>query len=236
MSIPKVIYFCNKTLHKMKEYSNNWKKLNPEYEIRLCDNTMCETFLLREYSPLHRNIFRFLKDGPIKADFWRICILHKYGGVYSDIDNEPLLPLNQFIEPDVDFVTCSAYMEGYHFNPNFIISHKNNSILKKCIEWYVTKYNKREHYEYWNWSIMKAFTDVLHLDNYHLNDGIFYLNQDKETQMKIQILKECPGKNHYDAHNMFNGKRAFNNRYKEWNSDKHCFKSNTPNFNFNFKI
>ena len=231
MSIPKVIYFCNKTLHKMKEYSNNWKRLNPEYEIRLCDNTMCETFLLHEYSPLHRNIFRFLKDGPIKSDFWRICILHKYGGVYSDIDNEPLLPLNQFIEPDVDFVTCSAYMEGYNFNPNFIISHKNNIILKKCIEWYVTKYNKREQYEYWNWSIMKAFTDVLHLDNYNLNDGVFYLNQYKEKQLKIQILKEYPGKNHYDAHNMFNGKRAFNNRYKEWDSDKHCF-----NFNLNPEI
>ena len=43
--------------------------------------------------------------------------------------------------------------------------------------------------------------------------------------MKIQILKECPGKNHYDAHNMFNGKRAFNNRYKDWNNDKHCFNS-----------
>ena len=78
---------------------------------------------------------------------------------------------------------------------------------------------------------MKAFTDVLHLDNYNLNDGVFYLNQYKEKQLKIQILKEYPGKNHYDAHNMFNGKRAFNNRYKEWDSDKHCF-----NFNLNPEI
>ena len=241
MEIPKVIYFCNKTLDKMKEYSDNWKRLNPEYEIRLSDNTMCENFLLREYSPLHRNIFRFIKDGPIKADFWRICILNKYGGVYSDIDNVPFLPIRAFVEPGVNFVTCSAYMERVNFNPNFIMSHKNNTILEKCIEWYIHKYTKRHKYSYWQWSIMKAFTDILHLDNYRLNDGIFYLNQDrenkenKENQMKIQILKECRGRNHYDDHNVYNGKRVFNNRYKDWNSDKHCFKSNADHFNFNFK-
>ena len=86
MEIPKVIYFCNKTLDKMKEYSNNWKRLNPEYEIRLSDNAMCEKFLLREYSLLHRDIFRFIKDGPIKADFWRICILHKYTALGSNLN------------------------------------------------------------------------------------------------------------------------------------------------------
>ena len=227
MEIPKVIYFCNKTLDKMKEYSDNWKRLNPEYEIRLSDNTMCETFLFHEYSPLHRDIFRFIKDGPIKADFWRICILNKYGGVYSDIDNEPLIPIRMFLETDVDFVTCSAYMEGTKFNPNFIMSNKNNIILEKCIEWYIHKYTKRHKYSYWGWSIMKAFTDILHLDNYRLQDGIFYLNPDKENkenQMKIQIMKECRGKNHYDDHNVYNGKRIFNNRYKEWNYATHCFK------------
>ena len=230
MEIPKVIYFCNKTMDKMKEYSDNWKRLNPEYEIRLSDNTMCEKFLLHEYSSLHRNIFRFIKDGPIKADFWRICILNKYGGVYSDIDNEPLISINSFLEPGVDFVTCSAYMKGTHFNPNFIMSNKNNIILEKCIEWYIHKYIKRHKYSYWGWSIMKAFTDILHLDNYRLQDGIFYLNPDKENkenkenQMKIQIMKECRGKNHYDDHNVYNGKRIFNNRYKEWNYATHCFK------------
>jgi hypothetical protein len=118
-------------------------------------------------------------------------------------------------------------MEGVHFNPNFIVSTKNNIILEKCIKWYIYKYTKKYKYSYWGWSIMKAFTDILHLDNYRLNDGIFYLNQDrenKENQMKIQILKECRGKNHYDDHNMFNGKRVFNNRYRDWNYKNHCFK------------
>ena len=77
-SIPNTIYFCNKTLDKMELYANNWKKLNPEYEIKLYDDKMCREFLLNEYSQLHLDIFNFLEDGEIKADFWRVCILNKY--------------------------------------------------------------------------------------------------------------------------------------------------------------
>ena len=33
--IPKVIYICHKKLDKIKIYSQNWKLLNPDYEIKL---------------------------------------------------------------------------------------------------------------------------------------------------------------------------------------------------------
>jgi hypothetical protein len=221
MSFPKTIYFCNKTLDKMEQYSNNWKRLNPEYEIKLYDNEMCEKFLLEEYGELHRDIFNFLQDGPIKADFWRICILYTYGGVYSDIDNQPFIPIDNFIEKDVDFVTCSSYWQEMqiNFNPNFIISNKGNIILKKCIVWYMYHYKIKKPYSYWGWSIMKVFSDMLHLKNYNKNDGIYYLDN-----MKIQILKECPGDHHYDAHNVYKNQRIFNNRYISWDFNSHSFK------------
>lgn len=66
--IPKTIYFCYKTLDHMPLHTQIWKDLNPEYEIRHYDNEMCAEFLEKEFSPLHRNIFDFLQDGPIKAD------------------------------------------------------------------------------------------------------------------------------------------------------------------------
>jgi hypothetical protein len=39
------------------------------------------------------------------------------------------------------------------------------------------------------------------------------LDEIDEPNMKIQIIKECPGVNHYDAHNIYNNVRVFNNRY-----------------------
>lgn len=217
---PKVIYFCNKIISEKDIVSaNNWKKLNPDYEIKLYDDEMIKKFLLEEYGELYENIFNYLKDGPIKADFWRICILYKNGGIYSDIDIMPLIPLSSFIEKNIDFVTCSSYWH-FNFNPNFIISNKNNIILKKCIDWYINKYINNYNYNYWKLSIMNAFTENLHLENYKKRAGVYYLNN-----MKIQIIKECRGKrnNHQDAHNIYNKLRVFNNRQLNWNAKLHKF-------------
>ena len=128
----------------------------------------------------------------------------------------PLVKLSDFIEEDVDFVTCSSYWH-YNYNPNFIISNKDNIIFKKCIDWYVNKYNK-DKYSYWDWIIMNSFTQTLKLDNYTKKDGIYLLDN-----MKIQIIAECPGKNHLDAHNIYKNIRVFNNRQPNWNYSLHQF-------------
>jgi mannosyltransferase OCH1-like enzyme len=215
---PKVIYFCNRIItEKDRESSNNWKKLNPEYEIKLYDDEMIRSFLLEEYGELHKDIFDYLQAGPIKADFWRICILYKKGGIYSDIDIMPLVKLSDFIEKNVDFVTCSSYWR-FNYNPNFIVSDKDNIILKKCIDWYVNKYIKKNVYDYWDWSIMNSLTQNLHLENYRKNWGVYSFDN-----MKIQILKENHGRNHYDAHVMYNNVRVFNNRQPAWNYYLHKF-------------
>lgn len=211
---------CNRTISpKDVTFSNNWTRLNPDYETKLYDNEMCRTFLLNEYGELHANIFDFLVDGPIKADFWRICILYKYGGVYCDMDNVPLVSFCEFIEEDVDFVTCSSYSD-FDFNPNLIMSTKECSFLKDCMEWYIRKYNKQDKYDYWDWSVMSSFTHSIHIDNYHKNDGIYYSNN-----MKIQIIKEVPGNHYYDAHNLYNNRRVFNNRHEGWNPNTHSYKN-----------
>ena len=222
----------------MEEYANHWKRFNPEYAMELYDDSRCREFLRREYDALHCDIFDFLQDGPIKADFWRVCILNRFGGVYTDIDNEPLVPIREFIEEDVDLLTCSSYISsnsdwkgGAHtFNPNFIASIPRNPILQRCIQWYVDKYISGTNYWYDGFSVMSAFTDVLKLENYHLEDGIYFSKEGEEGEedpakkpLKIQILKEVPGENHYDAHNLYRNRRIFNNRYSTWDHVNHRF-------------
>jgi hypothetical protein len=129
----------------------------------------------------------------------------------------PLIKLSGFIEKNIDFATCSSYWR-YNYNPNFIISKKDNIILKRCIDWYVNKYNNKHKYDYWDWSIMNAFTQTLHLENYIKECGVYKIND-----MRVQIIKEVKGKNHYDDHNIYNNIRVFNNRQQNWNSTSHKF-------------
>jgi hypothetical protein len=206
--IPKVIYICHKKLDKIKIYSQNWKLLNPDYEIKLYDDELCKDFLLKEYSQLHVDIFNFLKDGPIKADFWRVCILNKYGGLYVDADIKPLIPLNKIIENDDFLVTCISrsfkkYRLPFQLNPHFILSNKNNIILQNSIDCYIKQYNEKKPYRYWDWSICKFFTIEGITEK---KSQIIYIN-DK----KIKFLYEKDGNNCE-----YNGEIVLNNRYENY--------------------
>jgi mannosyltransferase OCH1-like enzyme len=199
---------CHKNLDKIEIYSKNWKKLNPEYEIKLYDDELCKKFLLDEYSQLHLDIFNFLKDGPIKADFWRICIINKYGGLYVDADIEPLVPLNKFIENDDYFVTCISVNFrqcnlALQLNPHFILSDKNNIILQNSIDRYIEYYNNKIKYDYWGWSICKLLTIEGITEQ---KSQIKYINDKKFKFLYEQDENNCE----------YNGEIVLKNRYANY--------------------
>lgn len=216
-SIPKVIYLTYKTKNIPDYVIPNWKKLNPDYDIKLHDDNDCIKFLKQEYGDLYVDIFNYIKDGPIKSDFWRCCILYKYGGVYGDIDMEPLLPISSLLENNINFYTCKSG----NTNPSIIISTKNNKIIKYCIDTYINKYINKEKYEYWPWSITNIMNKSL--INYLQKNNI--KGNNKYNDVKLFIEKggtSKPGKN-YDNYIEYKGKRIFNNRYRDYDSLNHTF-------------
>ncbi len=199
---------CHKTLDKIKLYSKNWKNLNPEYDIQLYDDELCQQFLLKEYSQLHLDIFNFIQDGPIKADFWRVCIINKYGGLYVDADIQPLIPLHKFIKNDDQFVTCISRNFNpnkipFQFNPHFILSNKNNSILQDCIDRYIKQYNDKITYRYWAWSICNLFIIKGVSEK---KSQIIYLNNTKFKFLCEKDINNCE----------YNGEIVFKNRYDNY--------------------
>jgi len=164
--------------------------------------------LLNEYSQLHLDIFNFLKDGPIKADFWRICIINKYGGLYVDADINPLIPLNKYIENDDDFVTCISYnfkkdRLGLQLNPHFILSDKNNIILQNSIDRYIQRYNNKIAYDYWGYSIC----NLLIIEGItEKKSHVLYKNGKKIKFLYEQSLNSCE----------YNGKIVLKNRYDNY--------------------
>jgi len=231
--ISKIIYMCHKELKYIAYYSENWKKLNPEYEIKLYDDNLCKIFLLNKFGQLFVDIFNFIKDGPIKADFWRCCILYKYGGFYVDADIEPLVPIDSFLENDINFISClSDNLANSNFNPHFIGCHKDNEFLKDCIDIYIYYFINNINYTYWSWSITKIFDNIF-INKYCMNElknrneGIYNINN-----YKIKFLKEIFPfkKTHNDSYCSYNKIRLFNNRQKNYDPWKHEYINNNNNF------
>ena len=221
--IPKQVFLCNGVIdEKSVTSSMRWKALNPEYSIYLYDNEMCHNFLVRELGGVYGDIFDFIRDGPIKADFWRLCVLYRRGGVYSDIDNVPITSLAEVIDAEAELVVPTSYWlrMGFKFNPNFIMCHRHDSVIEKCVKWYVDKFNNRRNhvYGYWGWSIMRCFTEVLVFPSYRRVSGVY-----DACGKKIQLLLECEEKKHTDAHTDYMDVVFFHNRSDDWDHINHRF-------------
>jgi mannosyltransferase OCH1-like enzyme len=226
--IPKVIYLSYKTKNIPDYIIPNIKKIYPDYEIKLYDDNDCRKFLLDNYGKLYVDIFDFLKDGPIKADFWRICVLYKYGGIYFDLDLEHLKNLNEIIDNDTDFVTIQTHCrftcyKRNDLNPAIIITKKNNKILKQCIDRYIEKYNNKDKYDYWDYSIVVNMTKILNntISIKPYKSGTYY---DKEKNKYQLLLERVPiFKDNKDAYIEYNGIKYINVRYKTYDANNHTF-------------
>src|SRR5690625_4973479 len=71
-----------------------------------------------------------LTNGASQADFWRLFVLNREGGVYMDIDAHAVWPLSRIIKPHEEQIILSRPKDYTNY---FIASAPNNSLLQKVI-------------------------------------------------------------------------------------------------------
>ena len=232
--IPKIIYMCCKDKNGVPEkVTRNWKQLNPDYKIKLYDDKECYDYLVKEYGQEYGDFYNEIPFGPIKADLWRLCILYKTGGVYSDIDIKPYRPISEIInEDDVSFCSCLSTYKNNIFQA-FIYTTKENPILQQCIDY---MFSKRELIQnttdigkprggfYWKISgthdMYKTLKGMLNIDQIHANQ-IYYMDN-----QKIKILEEYTPighKNTRECKVRYNGIDLLKSRYSDYKMHEHTF-------------
>ena len=94
MVIPKIIHqtWKNRILPtEFKKWSETWKQMNPEFIYLFYTDKDITKFITKNY-PEYLDLFESLV-GIEKVDVFRYLVLHKYGGVYVDMDCECLKPI-----------------------------------------------------------------------------------------------------------------------------------------------
>jgi glycosyltransferase involved in cell wall biosynthesis len=140
MNIPKVVVqTCasrDKLTPQMVKAMRTWEDMNPEWGYELFDNDECVGFIAQHFNTDTLKAFNNLIPGAFKADLFRYCYLYINGGVYSDIDNICLVPLNDFLRDNDTFVSVKDRMiSGQNLIYNaFIAVEKNHPALKKAID------------------------------------------------------------------------------------------------------
>ena len=139
-SIPKVIYKSGKG-KPVREVQNLFDKTlrnNPGFKLEYYDDEQCRKFIKVHFEKDVLEAFDILKPGAYKADLFRYCILYQKGGVWSDLTDDYLVPLEEIInfEKDELFLVDDRpvgknNMAGIQIS--FMAARPKNKLYLKCI-------------------------------------------------------------------------------------------------------
>jgi len=93
--IPKIMHFSMQSRcvpRDLLRTLNRWETQLPEHSVFFHDDDAVDRLLSMDWSEFpgfHEGMKCVLYKGAMTIDIWRVLMLWKYGGVYSDIDNWP---------------------------------------------------------------------------------------------------------------------------------------------------
>ncbi len=134
-TIPKILWQTNYTdMVSLPVYANYLlnRVFSLGYEYRYSSNEQCLEFIKTHGDSETIEAYRSLKDGASKADFWRMFVLDKIGGVYLDIDGHFVWPLARIIG-DSDTKEMFVVPRRDIYTNYFLASKPNSAILQKAI-------------------------------------------------------------------------------------------------------
>lgn len=119
-------------------------KINPDYsQVYFSDNDVID--FIEENFPEYMEYYDLIIPGAFKADFWRLLVLYKYGGVYIDIGYMPVTKLDDFMDvySDEFIVPVDVPYAKQGLHNAFICSFPQHPFIKMCIDQIVLNIQNR---------------------------------------------------------------------------------------------
>lgn len=131
--IPKIIHFIwfgkNSIPQEYLEFINEWQKMMPDYEfIKWDEDNYALGYNKFSKEAMEDNAWAFV------SDYVRIKILYEYGGIYLDIDEKVLQPLDIFLEHNAFF----GQEPGSRLQAGVMGCEPKSEIFKKILDHYET--------------------------------------------------------------------------------------------------
>lgn len=163
-----------------------------DHEHRFMTTADREAFIQAHYP---QNIFENyskLQIGAAQADFWRVLVLQKNGGIYLDIDAHLVWPLSSIIKLDYDelYVTTKrGDISNY-----FIASKQNNPHLEKIIRVIMDNIDENRLNNVYELTGPSVFNRVLEKEKVITKSYRYICNQGNFTNEYFQYIDKPEGK------------------------------------------
>ena len=176
--------YHNKKLIPKKIY-DNIKKYAKNYNHIIFDYQECQYFIGKYYG--NEGIFTWnnLQNMSHKADFWRYCILYKYGGLYLDIKVELIKPIDKIIvNKNIIYTGTCAINKNNCITIGILYSPPKNPLIFKCLRYCISTATSYSI----NTSLRYLINNSNYFYYYHINTS-YFSQIIKENSENKSILK-----------------------------------------------
>lgn len=194
-SIPRILWqtnFTNRvTLAIYINYLFN-RLLAYDFEYRFMITEDRAEFIKSNYSQEIFDSYSRIQIGAAQADFWRLLVLYKHGGVYMDIDAHLVWPLNSIIkkyETELYIIARKGDITNY-----FIASKNDNVNLKKMIDLVFNNIEENTITNVYELTGPGIFNQVLDIKEVSTISYRYTCNQGNFTNDFFQYIDKAEGK------------------------------------------
>jgi len=170
------------------------KQLNPDYTVYYFDDSEIEQFMKDNN---YYNIYLKIKPSAFKTDFWRYCILQKYGGCYSDIGHTMKVSFDEII--DNNNLVLVKDLENIGIHNSLICCKKNNLLMEKAIERCIHNINNKYYgvnaFDITGPHMLYKLFKEIYQDTISLNN--YYLTTNKTIMYKNKVILDTKFDNYY---------------------------------------
>jgi mannosyltransferase OCH1-like enzyme len=187
------------------KYINKWRSLNPEYTVHVYDYNSCKDLIVNELSSIFFATFLKIKKNDRRVDFFKLCMLYHFGGIFIDICLEPLYSIDSFLESDM--VVCKAMDEDIEnkCSSKLIACGKHSQYMKQLLFAFVDASNNEQ--TVWSdsiWCLSKMLEQIIPFEKISRWGVYEIINQN------IQVIQQQNCHFFYDAAFIYNNTRIMN--------------------------
>lgn len=193
--IPRIIWQTNYadrvTLPVYINYLFN-RLMAPTYEYRFMMTEAREAFIRETFPGKIFESYSRLQIGAAQADFWRLLVLYKHGGVYLDIDAHVVWPLGWIVRPqeeEIYVLTKRGDISNY-----FIASKPGNPNLARMIELVCRNIEERRSNNVYELTGPGVFNRVLDPATTRVRSYRYTCRQGNFTNEHFQYIDKPQGK------------------------------------------
>jgi mannosyltransferase OCH1-like enzyme len=194
--IPHTLWFTNFTDRvTLSVYVNYlWNRLlAPTCEVRLCLDEACASFVEQNFPGEISEAYAKLQIGAAKADFWRILMLLKNGGVYLDMDAAFCWPVHRLLASAGSAAEIVPRYKDGRVTNYFLASSPGNPLMQEIALQILSNIQRNEHKSVYDMTGPTVLEHIADRPSTHIQASRHIARQGQFTTKKLQYPDKLKG-------------------------------------------